>query len=86
MKRVLLVVLFIMLAALTGCTSALSHGSESKDDTHMFLLHIGQITDQVDTEFPDEGAELAAALDARPHQVVDHLAGDAEVEVAIGSP
>jgi hypothetical protein len=43
-----------MIAALTGCTSALSHGSESSDDAHMFLLHIGQITDQVDTEFPDE--------------------------------
>lgn len=55
MKRVLLVALVIMLAALTGCTSALSHGSESSDDVHMFLLHIGQITDQVDTEFPDEG-------------------------------
>jgi hypothetical protein len=55
MKRVILVALVIMLAVLTGCTSALSHGSESSDDVHMFLLHIGQVTDQVDTEFPDEG-------------------------------
>ncbi len=43
-----------MLIALTGCTSALSHGSESSDDTHSFLLHLGQVTDQVDTEFPGE--------------------------------
>jgi hypothetical protein len=54
MKRILLVALVIMLAALTGCTSALSHGAESSDDTHMFLLHIGQVTDQVDSEFPPE--------------------------------
>ena len=44
-----------MLAALTGCTSALSHGGESSDDTLKFVLLLGQITDQVDTEFPDEG-------------------------------
>ena len=55
MKRILLATLVIMLAALTGCTSALSHGTESSDDAHMFLLHIGQITDQLDTDFPDEG-------------------------------
>jgi hypothetical protein len=55
MKRILLAILVIMLAVLTGCTSALSHGGESSDDTHKFLLHLGQITDQVDTEFPDEG-------------------------------
>jgi hypothetical protein len=55
MKRIFLAILVIMLIALTGCTSALSHGSESSDDAHKFILHIGQVTDQVDTEFPDEG-------------------------------
>ena len=55
MKRILLATLVIMLIALTGCTSALSHGAESSDDTHKFLLHLGQVTDQVDTDFPDEG-------------------------------
>lgn len=54
MKRILLATLIIMLIALTGCTSALSHGTERSDDTHMFLLHIGQITDQVYSEFPGE--------------------------------
>ena len=55
MKRILLAILVVILAALTGCTSALSHGAESSDDVHKFLLDLGQITDQVDTEFPDEG-------------------------------
>lgn len=55
MKRILLAILVVMLAVLTGCTSALSHGAESSDDAHKFLLDLGQITDQVDTEFPDEG-------------------------------
>ena len=55
MKRTLLAILVVMLIALTGCTSALSHGTESSDDSHKFLLHIGQVTDQVGTEFPDEG-------------------------------
>ena len=55
MKRILIVTLVIMLAVLSGCTSALSHGAESSDATHKFLLHIGQVTDQVNTEFPDEG-------------------------------
>jgi hypothetical protein len=55
MKRIFLAIPVIMLIALAGCTSALSHGGESNDDTHKFLLHIGQVTDQVDTEFPDEG-------------------------------
>ena len=54
MKRILLVTLVIILAALTGCTSALSHGAESSDDAHKFLLVIGQVTDQVGTELPDE--------------------------------
>ncbi len=54
MKRIFLATLAIMLIALTGCTSALSHGSESSDETHKFLLHLGQVTDQVDTEFPGE--------------------------------
>ena len=55
MKRILLATLIIMLAVLSGCTSALSHGTESSDAAHKFLLHIGQVTDQVNTEFPDEG-------------------------------
>jgi hypothetical protein len=55
MKRILIAILVIMLAVLTGCTSALSHGAESSDAAHKFLLHIGQVTDQVNTEFPDEG-------------------------------
>ncbi len=55
MKRILLAILVVMLATLTGCTSALSHGAESRDDAHKFLLDLGQVTDQVDTEFPDEG-------------------------------
>ncbi len=55
MKRILLATLVIMLIALTGCTSALSHGAESSDAAHKFLLHIGQITDQVGSDLPDEG-------------------------------
>jgi hypothetical protein len=55
MKRILLASLVLMLVSLTGCTSALSHGVESSDATHKFLLCIGQVTDQVGTEFPDEG-------------------------------
>jgi len=54
MKRILLAALVIMLVALTGCTSALSHGSESNDEAHKFLLVLGQVTDQVDSEFPGE--------------------------------
>ena len=34
MKRILPVTLVVMLIALTGCTSALSHGGESSDDTY----------------------------------------------------
>ncbi|HEY41669.1 MAG TPA: hypothetical protein G4O18_07395 [Dehalococcoidia bacterium] len=55
MKRILLPTLIIILFALTGCTSALSHGAESSDDAHKFLLHIGQVTDQLDTDYPGEG-------------------------------
>ena len=55
MKRIFPAILVIMLIALTGCTSALSHGADSSDTAHKFLLHIGQVTDQVDTDFPPEG-------------------------------
>jgi hypothetical protein len=55
MKRILLASLVLMLVALTGCTSALSYGAESSDAAHKFLLDTGQVTDQVDTDYPNEG-------------------------------
>ncbi|UCB43266.1 MAG: DUF4352 domain-containing protein [Dehalococcoidales bacterium] len=54
MKRILLVALLIMLAALTGCTSGLMHGDRTSDDAHAFLLHITQVMDQIETDTPPE--------------------------------
>ena len=55
MKRILLVALLIVLASLTGCTSGLSHGDRTSDDTHAFLLDITQLTDQIESDTPPEG-------------------------------
>ena len=55
MKRILLVALLIMIAALTGCTSGLSHGDRTSDDTHAFLLEITQLTDQIESDTPAKG-------------------------------
>lgn len=54
MKRMLLVALLIMLAALTGCTSGLAHGDSTSDDAHTFVLHITQLTDQIESDTPPE--------------------------------
>ncbi|HEY32736.1 MAG TPA: DUF4352 domain-containing protein [Dehalococcoidia bacterium] len=55
MKRILLVALLIMLAALTGCTSGLAHGDRTSDEAHAFLLDITQLTDQIESDTPPEG-------------------------------
>ena len=55
MKRILLVALLIMLAALTGCTSGLGHGGRTSDDAHAFLLDLTQLTDEIESEVPPNG-------------------------------
>jgi len=54
-KRILLVIMIIMFGATTACTSALSHGDRSSDDTHAFVLQSAQIIDKIDEDIAPEG-------------------------------
>ena len=55
MKRILLVIMIIMLAGVTACTSALSHGDQSSDSTHAFTVLSTQIIDKIDEAIASEG-------------------------------
>ena len=55
MKRIFVTTLIITLLMLTGCTSGLTPGNETSDDTHSFLLEICQITDTIESDTPPEG-------------------------------
>ena len=55
MKRILLVAMLIILGLSAGCSSALTHGDRTSDDSHAFLLHITQIADQIDQDSTPEG-------------------------------
>ena len=48
MKRTLLVVLVLIVVATSGCTSALTPGDMTGDDSHSFLLQSAQIIDKID--------------------------------------
>jgi len=55
MKRLLLVIMIIVLAASTACSSALSLGDKTSDDAHAFLIHSVQIIDEIEREVAPEG-------------------------------
>ena len=48
MKRIFLTAMAVMLLATTGCTSALTHGDRTSDDTHAFLLLSSQTIGKID--------------------------------------
>ena len=54
MKRIFLTVMVVIILATTGCTSALTHGDRTGDDTHAFLLLSSQIIDKIDEEVAPE--------------------------------
>ncbi len=90
MKRTFLTTLIITLVMLTGCTSGLTPGNETSDDTHSFLLISGQITDIIEPDTPPAGdvflvikyevANLRGQQDSRC-QWTDQLKLEAEDEI-----
>ena len=55
MKRLLLVIMIIALGASTACSSSLSLGDKTSDNTHAFLIHSAQIIDEIEGETAPEG-------------------------------
>ena len=55
MKRILLVALIIMLGTSAGCSSALTSGDRTSDDTHAFSIQTVQIIDKIDEVVAPEG-------------------------------
>jgi hypothetical protein len=55
MTKILLVAMIAVLVMSTACSSGLSRGDPTSDDSHRFLLHNVQIIDKLDGDTPDEG-------------------------------
>ena len=58
MRRILPVILLIMLGTATACTSVLTSGDQTSDDTHAFLLQSVQIIDRISEATAAEGEDF----------------------------
>lgn len=54
MNRILLAIMIIMLGATTACSSALSIGDRTSDNTHAFLIQSAQIIDKINEDIAPE--------------------------------
>ena len=58
MRRILPVILLIMLGTATACTSVLTSGDKTSDDSHAFLLQGAQIIDEINETIAPEGEDF----------------------------
>ena len=54
MKRIVLAIMIIMLGAATACSPALSHGDQTSDNAHAFLIQSTQLIDKIDQDVAPE--------------------------------
>lgn len=55
MKRIALVIFFLIIFAASACSSALSHGDRSTDDRHAFVMISSQMIANIGTDTAPEG-------------------------------
>ena len=74
MKYVLLLTCLLLLCSASACSSALSHGDQSADDNHAFLVTSSQILDELGTDTaPEEEAYLVIKYEIENLQSHDDI-------------